>query len=111
VTIQPISLTSIGDAATIAPSGSCCGGGSCGVASAPTPEPATRDESELLVEGMTCDHCVRAVTEELSALDGVDGVEVDLVAGGSSRVRIRTSAPVADDAVRAAIDEAGYRLV
>jgi copper chaperone CopZ len=54
---------------------------------------------------------VRAVTEELSALDGVDGVEVDLVAGGSSRVRIRTSAPVADDAVRAAIDEAGYRLV
>ncbi|RKT33344.1 copper chaperone CopZ [Microbacterium sp. AG1240] len=111
MTIQPISLTSIGDAATVAPSGSCCGGGSCGVASTPASEGAATDRRELLVEGMTCDHCVRAVSDELSALDGVDGVDIDLVAGGSSRVRIRTSAPVADDAVRAAIDEAGYRLV
>ncbi len=111
MTIQPISLTSIGDAVTVAPSGSCCGGGGCGIASAPATDAAASEGRELLVEGMTCDHCVRAVTEELRALDGVDGVDIDLVAGGTSRVRMRTSAPVTNDAVRAAIDEAGYRLV
>lgn len=63
------------------------------------------------VTGMTCSHCVAAVTEELSRLDGVDGVDVDLQAGGDSRVTVTSAAPLPVDAVRDAVDEAGYTLV
>jgi copper chaperone CopZ len=62
------------------------------------------------VSGMTCSHCVTAVTEEVSQLDGVSAVEVDLHAGGDSRVTVTSRAPLPLDAVRAAIDEAGYSL-
>jgi copper chaperone CopZ len=64
------------------------------------------------VQGMTCGHCASAVSEELAALDGVKAVDVDLVAGGVSTVRVTTDAPLSDDAVAAALDEAGdYSLV
>lgn len=66
--------------------------------------------SDVLVTGMTCSHCVSSVTEELSAIDGVEGVSVDLNAGGTSRVTIRSSAPIAAAAVEAAVEEAGYAL-
>jgi copper chaperone CopZ len=62
------------------------------------------------VTGMTCGHCVTAVTEELSALDGVTGVDVALVAGGTSTVTVTSDAPLRADTVRAAVDEAGYEL-
>jgi len=63
------------------------------------------------VTGMTCEHCVHAVTEELTRLDGVTGVTVDLVAGGESGVTVTSDAPLARQAVAAALDEAGeYRL-
>jgi copper chaperone CopZ len=62
------------------------------------------------VTGMTCDHCVRAVTDEVSAIPGVRAVEVDLVAGGTSQVRVVSEQPLADDSVREAVDEAGYQL-
>lgn len=65
---------------------------------------------EHAVTGMTCDHCVRAVTLELLAIPGVTAVEVDLVPDGTSTVRIDASVPIDDEALRAAIDEAGYRL-
>lgn len=65
---------------------------------------------EYLVAGMTCGHCVSAVTEELSALDGVEGVDVDLNAGGVSRVDVTVSRPLASADVEAAIAEAGYSL-
>ena len=112
VTSQPIQLTPIGDATLLASADACgCGGGSCAVAATPAPaEVAASGDRDILVVGMTCDHCVRAVTEELGAVDGVDAVSVDLVVGGSSRVRIRTSAPVDDAAVRAAVEEAGYQF-
>jgi copper chaperone len=64
----------------------------------------------LHVTGMTCGHCVNAVTEELTALEGVQQVAVDLVAGGTSSVVVTSKAPLAADAVRAAVDEAGYEL-
>ena len=64
-----------------------------------------------LVEGMTCSHCVASVTEELSAVDGVESVSVDLNAGGTSRVMIVSSQPVPVADVRAAVIEAGYSLV
>jgi copper chaperone CopZ len=64
-----------------------------------------------LVTGMTCDHCAHAVASELAELDGVSGVDVDLVAGGTSAVTVASSQPLSDDAVAAALDEAGdYRL-
>ena len=62
------------------------------------------------VTGMTCGHCVGAVREELAALDGVTSVAVDLVPGGTSTVEVTSTAPLAEDAVRAAVDEAGYAL-
>ena len=67
-----------------------------------------------LVSGMTCGHCVSAVTEEIGKLEGVTGVtgvKVDLVAGGRSRVTVTSTAPLSLTAVRAAVDEAGYELV
>lgn len=63
------------------------------------------------VAGMTCGNCVRHVTEELAAVDGVDAVEVALVAGGVSTVTVRSVAPVPAGVVAAAVAEAGYRVV
>ena len=59
------------------------------------------------VVGMTCGHCVSAVTEEVSQVPGVSGVDVDLESGG---VTVTSDAPVDDDAVRAAVEEAGYQV-
>ena len=63
------------------------------------------------VTGMTCEHCVRAVTDELTALPGVRDIGVDLVVGGITTVRVVSDAPLAESAVRDAVDEAGYTLV
>ena len=63
------------------------------------------------VTGMSCGHCVNAVTSELSGLDGVSAVTVDLVPDGLSLVTVASAQPLADDAVSAALDEAGgYRI-
>lgn len=59
------------------------------------------------VQGMTCGHCQASVTEEVSAVQGVTGVEVDLATG---RVTV-TGSGFTDDAVSAAVDEAGYQVV
>ena len=59
------------------------------------------------VTGMTCEHCVNAVTSELDNLSGVSEVKVDLVPSGVSLVTITSDEPLADDAISAALDEAG----
>lgn len=59
------------------------------------------------VTGMTCGHCVHAVTSELKELDGVKDVAVDLVAGGTSTVTVQADEPVTDAQVAEALDEAG----
>ena len=59
------------------------------------------------VSGMTCGHCVSAVTEEVTAVPGVTDVDVDLASG---RLTVTSDAPVDESAVRAAVDEAGYEL-
>jgi len=64
----------------------------------------------LHVTGMTCGHCVQAVTSELSALEGVRDVTVDLVAGGTSSVVVVSSRDLLRAELRAAVDEAGYEL-
>jgi copper ion binding protein len=60
------------------------------------------------VSGMTCEHCVQAVTREVGAVDGVEKVDVDLPTGA---VTVTSGQPLDTDAVRAAVDEAGYQLV
>jgi copper chaperone len=59
------------------------------------------------VVGMTCGHCVDAVSDEVSQLPGVTGVDVDLASGG---VTVTSNSPVDDAAVRAAVEEAGYEV-
>lgn len=58
------------------------------------------------VTGMTCQHCVDAVSGEIAAVPGITGVEVDLATG---RVEV-TGEGFTDEAVAAAVDEAGYEL-
>ena len=59
------------------------------------------------VVGMTCDHCARSVHAEVSAIDGVTDVDVDLTRGV---VRVTAKQPVPTPALRAAVEEAGYTL-
>lgn len=59
------------------------------------------------VSGMTCDHCVLSVREEVGEVAGVQRVDVDLASG---RVAVR-GAGVDDAAVASAVEEAGYEVV
>ena len=63
------------------------------------------------VAGMTCGHCVNAVTEELIQLAGVRDVSVELVANGTSSVHVVSESALDDGQVRQAVDDAGYELV
>lgn len=72
---------------------------------------STTTTADYRVTGMTCGHCVSAVTAELTALPGVTGVSVDLDAGGASTVTVTSDTSLTADQVSAALDEAGnYRL-
>jgi copper ion binding protein len=64
--------------------------------------------STFTVTGMTCGHCVRSVTEEVSEIPGVLDVRVELDTG---RLTVTSSAPLTESAVREAVQEAGYQLV
>lgn len=63
--------------------------------------------STYTVTGMTCGHCVASVTEELTGLPGVEGVEVVLETG---EVTVTSAEPLDRAAVQAAVEEAGYQL-
>ena len=67
--------------------------------------PAMSD-STYEVTGMTCGHCVQAVRQEISKVDGVESVAVDLESG---RVTV-TGGGYTDEQIAAAVDEAGYEL-
>ena len=64
--------------------------------------------SNYTVTGMTCEHCVRSVTEEVGAIDGVTDLKIDLATG--SLTVTTADAPVDDAAVREAVSEAGYSV-
>jgi copper chaperone len=64
-------------------------------------------EQTYTVTGMTCGHCVQAITEEIEKLPGVTGVDVDLASG---RVAVRSEQELDAGAVAAAVDEAGYQV-
>lgn len=61
----------------------------------------------VTVTGMTCGHCAASVREELGEIPGVQAVDVDVASGA---VTIDSVAPVEADAIRSAVEEAGYRL-
>jgi copper ion binding protein len=63
--------------------------------------------STYTVTGMTCEHCVASVTEEISEITGVSAVAVDLTSGA---VTVTSDPPLEDADVRAAVEEAGYQL-
>ncbi len=63
--------------------------------------------TEYVVTGMTCAHCVQAVTEEVTALSGVTDVAVDLTSGGLTVVS-EGAVPFAE--IERAVDEAGYTV-
>jgi len=70
--------------------------------------PHQPDQSrEYRVAGMTCAHCVLSVREEVSELPGVSAVDVELASGQLTVA----GAGVQDDAVRAAVAEAGYQVL
>lgn len=64
-------------------------------------------KTDIVVTGMTCGHCVNAVTKELTALPGVTQVDIDLASGA---VAIESHAPLDTAAIAAAVDEAGYTV-
>ena len=64
--------------------------------------------TDYTVQGMTCGHCVRAVTTEIMKLAGVEDVRITLESGA---VQVDSDAALDVEAVAAAVDEAGYALV
>lgn len=63
--------------------------------------------STYTVTGMTCEHCVASVKEEVGEIDGVTGVDVDLASG---RLDVTSEGDLDRSAVEAAVTEAGYQL-
>ena len=63
------------------------------------------------VDGMTCDHCVNAVTEEISKIPGVTEVKIDLHVGEISQVAINAGIEISYADIAAAVEEAGYSIV
>jgi copper chaperone len=73
--------------------------------------PTAQDEtsaSTYQVSGMTCGHCASSVSEQIRRIEGVATVNVDVASG---RVTVHHTKPVDDNAIRTAVDEAGYTLV
>ena len=64
-------------------------------------------ERVILIDGMTCEHCVKRVTNALQEIEGVETVEVDLEAGSA---KVTLSAEVEDSVLEEAIEEAGYDI-
>ena len=64
-------------------------------------------QATFTVSGMTCGHCVQAVTDEIGAIEGVESVDVELSNGA---VTVVSAEPLSQQTVAAAVDEAGYAL-
>jgi copper chaperone CopZ len=71
-----------------------------------TNTPLMVETREYAVQGMTCSHCVASVREEVSDLPGVTRVDVNLASG---RVAVY-GASLSDDAIRTAVEQAGYEV-
>ena len=67
-------------------------------------------EKSIKVAGMTCDHCVNAVTEELSKISGVTGVSIELNTDAPTPVNIVANIDISNADITAAVEEAGYTI-
>ena len=65
-------------------------------------------EKQYRVPDVSCEHCVRAITSELTAIEGIDQVDVNL---DTKIVTVRSEASVSDEAILAGLDDAGYDAV
>jgi copper chaperone len=65
------------------------------------------DTSTYTISGMTCAHCVASVTEEVQEIPGVENVDVVLETGA---LTVTSSRSLDDEALRGAVEEAGYQL-
>lgn len=68
-------------------------------------------QTNVSVSGMTCGHCVSAVSEEIESLAGVESVDIDLNAGGISTVTITSTQELSPSEIGEAVAEAGYLVV
>ncbi len=70
---------------------------------------AMQEEQTFKVSGMSCEHCVKAIKDNVGKLHGIDGVDVDLQAG---KVTVKYNAEQVDtEAIEGAIAGAGYDIV
>jgi copper chaperone len=67
-------------------------------------------EKNIKVEGMTCDHCVNAVTDELNKISGVTGVNIALNTDAPTPVNIVADNDISDADIKNAVEEAGYTI-
>ncbi|MDR1160019.1 MAG: copper chaperone CopZ [Syntrophomonadaceae bacterium] len=67
------------------------------------------EKTVIKVEGMSCDHCVKAITKAVTALPGIDGVNVDLKAGTVMVEHDSAQSPL--DKIKAEIEDQGYDVV
>src|SRR6476661_356429 len=74
----------------------------------PSSQESAMNTTEYQVTGMTCGHCEMSVREEVSTVPGVQDIEVSAQTG---KLVVTSASPVDDDAVLAAVDEAGYQAV
>jgi copper chaperone len=73
----------------------------------PREKGTTVSTSTVIVTGMTCNHCVASVSEEIGAIPGVTSVDVDLATG---KVVIDSTTDLDPRAVADAVEEAGYSV-
>ena len=106
----PIVSAPIGAAPTGGGCGASCSCGHHGTAGHTAGHTASAPAQRFEVSGMTCAHCVASVTDELSALGGVERVDVDLAPGTASTVTVTADRPLTRDEIRAAVEDAGYSL-
>jgi len=65
-------------------------------------------KKKILIEGMSCGHCVKHVKEALSELNGVSNVDVNL---DSKTAILESAADITDEDIKSAVDDAGYDVV
>lgn len=70
----------------------------------------TTSTADFAVTGLTCRSCAARVSAAVSTLDGIEGVKLDLVAGGTSTLSISSRTPLRDADVVTAVEQAGYQI-
>ncbi|WP_298752578.1 cation transporter [uncultured Serinicoccus sp.] len=100
--------TQVGERPTTAEATSCaCCATEAGSATGSAERSLALVQTTYLVTGLTCHHCATSVTEELEALDEVSAVQVDVVPGGESSVRVASTEALGTERVRTALSDAG----